>query len=99
LKKIWVLLSGLLVGLLVIFAAIGCIRTPLRASEFQTLMLPEQPSMKKLVYGRANDSITLDPANAIDGESFKVTRNIFDTLVQYEPEGGIYNLVWLLVGR
>ncbi|MDK2986423.1 MAG: peptide/nickel transport system substrate-binding protein [Clostridia bacterium] len=87
-KKIWVLLSGLLVGLLVIFAAIGCVRTPLRASEFQTLMLPEQPSMKKLVYGRANDSITLDPANAIDGESFKVTRNIFDTLVQYEPEGG-----------
>lgn len=47
-----------------------------------------QPSqMKKLVFGRANDSITLDPANATDSESFKVTVNIFETLVEYREEG------------
>jgi len=42
---------------------------------------------KKLVFGRANDSISLDPADTTEIESFKVTVNIFDSLVKYE-EGG-----------
>lgn len=42
---------------------------------------------KKLVFGRANDSISLDPACTTEVESFKVTVNIFDTLVKYEEEG------------
>ncbi len=36
-----------------------------------------------LTVGRLSDSITLDPANATDAESFKVTRQIFENLVQY----------------
>lgn len=36
-----------------------------------------------LVYGRGSDSVKLDPAVVTDGESMKVTRQIFDTLVQY----------------
>lgn len=36
-----------------------------------------------LVFGRGSDSVYLDPARATDGESFKVTKNIFDTLVNF----------------
>jgi peptide/nickel transport system substrate-binding protein len=42
---------------------------------------------KRLVIGRASDSISLDPANSTDMDSFKVTANIFETLVKYEKEG------------
>ncbi len=44
-------------------------------------------SLKKLVFGRVSDSISLDPATATENESFKVTVNIFETLVKYEDEG------------
>lgn len=37
-----------------------------------------------LIVGRGGDSVTLDPIVATDGESFKVTKNIYDTLVKYE---------------
>lgn len=40
-----------------------------------------------LVWGRGADSAGLDPAIVTDGESGKVTVNIFDTLVDYEPDG------------
>jgi peptide/nickel transport system substrate-binding protein len=36
-------------------------------------------------YGRGGDSVTLDPVNATDGESLKVTRQIFDGLLDYKP--------------
>jgi peptide/nickel transport system substrate-binding protein len=36
-----------------------------------------------LVYGRGGDSVSLDPAVVTDGESLKVTKNIFDTLLDY----------------
>lgn len=39
-----------------------------------------------LIFGRGGDSVGLDPANVTDGESFKVTRQIYDTLVQYKRE-------------
>ncbi|TFE02473.1 ABC transporter substrate-binding protein [Jeotgalibacillus sp. R-1-5s-1] len=34
-----------------------------------------------LVFGRGGDSVGLDPITVTDGESFKVTKNIFDTLI------------------
>lgn len=37
-----------------------------------------------LVFGRGGDSVSLDPANVTDGESLNVTKNIFDTLVDYK---------------
>jgi peptide/nickel transport system substrate-binding protein len=43
--------------------------------------------LKRLVVGRASDSISLDPANTTDMDSIKVTVNIFETLVKYETEG------------
>jgi peptide/nickel transport system substrate-binding protein len=44
----------------------------------------EKPSAQDtLVYGRGGDSVSLDPATVTDGESLKVTKNIFDTLLDY----------------
>jgi len=42
-----------------------------------------------LVYGRGSDSIGLDPSLEIDGESFKVCDNIYETLVTYEEESTV----------
>jgi peptide/nickel transport system substrate-binding protein len=39
-----------------------------------------------LTFGRGADSVTLDPVNATDGESFRVTRQVFDTLLDFAPE-------------
>ncbi|WP_257350821.1 ABC transporter substrate-binding protein [Pseudalkalibacillus decolorationis] len=36
-----------------------------------------------LIFGRGGDSVALDPAIVTDGESFKVIKNIYDTLVEY----------------
>ncbi|RNF38176.1 ABC transporter substrate-binding protein [Planococcus salinus] len=38
---------------------------------------------KVLVFGRGGDSVSLDPITVTDGESFKVTKNIFDTLINF----------------
>lgn len=42
---------------------------------------------KRLVIGRANDSVSLDPACTTEMGSFKVTVNILETLVRCEKEG------------
>lgn len=42
---------------------------------------------KKLIIARAHDSISLDPAITTEIESFKVTINLYDTLVKYEKKG------------
>ncbi|HET7656865.1 MAG TPA: ABC transporter substrate-binding protein [Bacillales bacterium] len=39
-----------------------------------------------LVFGRGSDSVHLDPAMATDGESFMVTKNIEETLVNFNYE-------------
>ncbi len=36
-----------------------------------------------LVFGRGGDSVSLDPAIVTDGESYKVTENIFETLLNF----------------
>lgn len=38
---------------------------------------------KVLIFGRGGDSVSLDPIVVTDGESYKVTKNIFDTLVNF----------------
>src|ERR671918_1878053 len=39
------------------------------------------------VYGRGADSVGLDPAVVTDGESFRVTRNIYESLLEYKRNG------------
>ena len=43
---------------------------------------------KTLVFGVAGDAKALDPALASDGESFRVTRQIYETLVSIDSETG-----------
>src|SRR5215204_6188423 len=38
------------------------------------------------IFGRGADSVCLDPVNATDGESFRATRQVFDTLLDFAPE-------------
>ncbi|MEI5908536.1 ABC transporter substrate-binding protein [Bacillus spongiae] len=42
--------------------------------------------MKQLIFGRGGDSVKLDPIAVTDGESLKVTKNIFETLVDFGKE-------------
>lgn len=37
------------------------------------------------IFGRGGDSVGLDPIQVTDGESFKVTQQIYDTVVMYKP--------------
>ncbi|WP_110928356.1 ABC transporter substrate-binding protein [Bacillus massiliglaciei] len=39
-----------------------------------------------LIYGKGGDAVGLDPATVTDGESFIVTEQIMDTLVNYEED-------------
>src|SRR5699024_10057510 len=41
---------------------------------------------KTLIYGRGADSPQLDPALVTDGESFRVTENVMETLVEYKKK-------------
>lgn len=36
-----------------------------------------------MIFGRGGDSVGLDPITVTDGESFKVTKNIFETLIKF----------------
>lgn len=40
-----------------------------------------------LVFGRGGDSTSLDPSRTTEGETFKVTINIYETLLTFEDEG------------
>ncbi|WP_019413452.1 ABC transporter substrate-binding protein [Paenisporosarcina sp. TG20] len=51
----------------------------------------ESTDPKILVFGRGGDSVYLDPARATDGESFKVTQNIFETLLNFGPQDTTIN--------
>lgn len=44
-----------------------------------------------LVFGRGGDSVSLDPAIVTDGESFKVTENIYDTLLNFGEQDTTIN--------
>lgn len=43
----------------------------------------------RIVIGRMNDALSLDPAITSDAESFQVTANIYDTLVITETNGSV----------
>lgn len=46
----------------------------------------EKGGNKVLVFGRGADSTSLDPAVVTDGESLGVTKNIYETLVEYKGQ-------------
>ncbi|WP_134704069.1 ABC transporter substrate-binding protein [Ammoniphilus sp. YIM 78166] len=46
---------------------------------------PAKPAQDTLIVGRGGDSAALDPAIVTDGESIKITQQVFDTLLDYKP--------------
>lgn len=73
-RKSWVLLLAVII-VLSIFAA-ACGKSTSNGGE----------SGGTLIFGRGDDSTRLDPITVTDGESFRVTKNIFDTLLDYEDD-------------
>ncbi len=82
-KKLWSL------GLLLLFALIlvacsedGTDETSTDTeTEGETTETSASPQV--LVFGRGGDSTSLDPAITTEGESFKVTKNIYETLLNF----------------
>lgn len=79
-KKHWFLSFFLLLALSVVLAA--CNSTDEDAEKTDD---GDKESSKPqiLVFGRGGDSVSLDPAIVTDGESFKVTQNVFETLLNF----------------
>src|SRR5699024_9609083 len=40
-----------------------------------------------LIFGRGSDSTSLDPSRTTEGETFEVTKNIFETIVDFDDGG------------
>ena len=52
----------------------------------------EKPAVEQvLVFGRGGDSVSLDPGVVTDGESFKVTQNLFETLLNFGEQDTTIN--------
>ena len=59
-------------SLVLIGINVGWAQTPVKGGTF--------------VFGRGADSVGLDPAVVTDGESFRVTRNIYESLLEYKRD-------------
>ncbi len=61
--------------------------TPSTQDGGSTTPAPQQPAAqeKVLVWGRGGDSVSLDPIQVTDGESLKVTHQIYEGLLDYAP--------------
>ncbi len=84
-KKLWTLGVMLILVLSTILAACGGSDTKGTGSK-DTSSGGDSTSNsgpKTLVYGRGGDSTALDPSTVTEGESFKVTVNIYETLVNF----------------
>jgi peptide/nickel transport system substrate-binding protein len=82
-KRKWYALV-LAVVLTLSMALIGCSKSESTGSTSKEGKKQESSNKQDtLVFGRGGDSVSLDPATATDGESFKVTENLFDTLLEF----------------
>ncbi|MCH4890195.1 ABC transporter substrate-binding protein [Acidaminobacter sp. JC074] len=69
-----------------LWAIIGPTRN-YNAEFLQDIFNSNSEDQKILHIGRAHDSLGLDPATETDQESFRVTVNIYDTLVKHSSDG------------
>jgi len=65
----------------------GCVKETTSRGGWDINYISHGDTGKTLVIGRANDSVSLDPASTTDMDSFKVTVNVLETLVKSEKEG------------
>ncbi|MGN4127426.1 ABC transporter substrate-binding protein [Lysinibacillus sphaericus] len=84
-KKLWSLSVMLILVLSTILAACGASDNKDTGTKDTSTGGDSASSggAKTLVYGRGGDSVALDPAVVTDGESFTVTANIYETLVNF----------------
>ena len=83
--------ASLLISLLTILTLPIALSMPSSAQRVLTPALqgqlpPAHMNGGTLILGRGGDSVGLDPGHEMDGESFKICDNIYDTLVQYKDE-------------
>lgn len=83
--KRWYKINGILIGMIIIFMVVFEYKVDIK--KINKNPLANYNKSKKLIIGRANDALSLDPANITDIDSLRVTVNIFETLVKYEKEG------------
>lgn len=86
-KKFWILGLFLLLLLSVVLAACSGTKTTdepaENAEQGEAKKVSKEVIPQVLVFGRGGDSVALDPAIVTDGESFKVTENIYETLLNF----------------
>ena len=83
-NKLYIILSIITLIIVIMFGSLGNIT----GRDGHLISLSNQYNKgKKLVIGRANDSVSLDPSCTTEIDSFKVTVNILETLVKSEKEG------------
>ena len=90
-KKIWSFMLLMLLALIVVLAACSSEKGTEGDKENEkegedVTTAPSTDEEKVLVFGRGGDSVSLDPIAATDGESFKVTQNLFETLLNFGKE-------------
>lgn len=85
--KFWTLGLFLLLVLSVFLAACSgdenTAEEPAETTDDPATEEPAEEVPQVLVFGRGGDSVSLDPAIVTDGESFKVTENIYETLLNF----------------
>ncbi|MEK4230750.1 ABC transporter substrate-binding protein [Solibacillus sp. FSL H8-0538] len=95
-KKFWSFGLFLLLALSMVLAACGS-DTEKEETSTTTAPTSETTTEEKaappqvLVFGRGGDSVSLDPAIVTDGESFKVTQNLFETLLNFGEQDTTIN--------
>jgi peptide/nickel transport system substrate-binding protein len=68
----------------------GCTTTPSTPATAETSAAPSSPPQKlKFTMGTAAGPVSLDPALVADTESFRVTRQILETLIGVDPNTGV----------
>lgn len=69
--------------LLLTFGLVACGGNDEGSNEGETDKKEQATGQTELIYGRGADTTSLDPSVVTDGESLKVTDNIYDTLLNY----------------
>ncbi|WP_144511766.1 ABC transporter substrate-binding protein [Bacillus sp. FJAT-22090] len=83
-KKIWSFLLLMLLALSFVLAACNSSDDSTeKENEGTKDNGSESAGDKVLVFGRGGDSTSLDPSTVTEGESFKVTKNIYETLLNF----------------
>lgn len=88
-NKSFIMLPVLILLLIIIVMFESVNEIPIRKKSIVNLTSSTYNTEKKLVIGRANDAVSLDPASTTEMDSFKVTVNILETLVEYEKDEGM----------